>query len=234
MQLFKRLTCSQAPRTHIQVASHRISSHRIALQHITVHSTHTGVCVYMYTRVGIINRGYRYGNRYMFIPVSVNKRSFYASLGLATQQQTLLSSPRFGVFHADVPKWSSPPQECFLFTDTGMCTRGNGPTLVGEVFRELLAGEVLRELPQGPQKPPPAPPSDTFQNLKYLSIQQMNLLYCIINLNKLLGWRWGWFVWSPFLLCSRSSWTCASSSLGAETPLQYQHACMYVCMYVGI
>ena len=40
----------------------------------------------------------------MIIPVSVNKHSFYTSLGHAKQQHQLLSSPRFGVFEANVPK----------------------------------------------------------------------------------------------------------------------------------
>ena len=37
------------------------------------------------------------------LPVSVKKHSSYVSLGHATQQQKLQSSPRFGVFKADFP-----------------------------------------------------------------------------------------------------------------------------------
>ena len=41
--------------------------------------------------------------RNLYVPVSVKKHSFYVSLGHATQQQKLQSSPRFGAFKADFP-----------------------------------------------------------------------------------------------------------------------------------
>ena len=56
----------------------------------------------------------------LVIPVSVNKHSFYLSLGHATQQQKLQSGPRFGVLKAYVPTCLLIRRYVFFFTDSGI------------------------------------------------------------------------------------------------------------------
>ena len=55
---------------------------------------------------------------FMLLPVPVEKKSYSASLGHATQQQKLQSSPRFGVFKADFPTCLR-IRRSVVFTDTG-------------------------------------------------------------------------------------------------------------------